>query len=359
MHTKISESNDNRKLFSSIFEYSPAAMAISRVSDGKIIDVNESFLFMFGASSYEEVLGKSVAELNIWMEPERRKEMFALMNEKKQVRNFEWVVRTLKGEIKWSSTSVNIIEVNNEPCILGVNIDITEQKKAEEQLLAVNKELEAFTYSVSHDLRSPLRAVSGYAQMLMEDYAPQLDENAQRLINIMKYNAAKMGILIDDLLSFSRLGRKELLMREIDMNELVRGTLSEVNKSLPNCADISISKLHSIKADFGLMYQVMFNLISNAIKYSSRKEKPEIEIYSWQKENEIVFSVKDNGAGFDMQYVQKLCGVFQRLHSEEEFEGTGVGLAIVQRIIHKHGGKVWAEGKVSEGATFHFSLTKI
>ena len=225
------------------------------------------------------------------------------------------------------------------------------------QLEAVNRELEAFTYSVSHDLRAPLRAINGYAEILNEDYGSQLDEEGKRIMVNINYNATKMGTLIDDLLTFSRLGRKQIQKTEVDMNELTKDVLIEMNKFIPHNAEIKIGKLHNLKADYGLLHQVLFNLISNAIKYSSKKKNPVVEISSQEKNGEIIFSVKDNGAGFNMKYLDKLFGVFQRLHSQEEFDGIGVGLAIVQRIITKHEGRIWAEGKVNEGATFNFSLT--
>lgn len=234
--------------------------------------------------------------------------------------------------------------------------DITARKAAEDQLLSVNKELEAFSYSVSHDLRAPLRAVNGYAQMLNEDFGTKLDEEGKRIIENISYNAAKMGTLIDDLLTFSRLGRKDVQKSLIDMNELTEGVLIEMDKADSHSAKINIGKLHTVQADYGLLNQVMFNLISNAVKYSSKKKEPVVEIFSEEKNGEIIFSVKDNGAGFNMKYYDKLFGVFQRLHSQEEFEGTGVGLAIVQRIIAKHEGRIWAEGKVNEGATFNFAI---
>lgn len=241
---------------------------------------------------------------------------------------------------------------------MTIRSDITARKKAEDKLLAVNKELEAFSYSVSHDLRAPLRAINGYAEILNEDYGTKLDDEGKRIIEIISDNATRMGILIDELLSFSRLGRKEIQMTEINMNKLVEEVMVELNKSMTHHAKIKIGKLHEAKADYGLLRQVMFNLISNAVKYSSKKKIPIVEISSEEKKNEIIFSVKDNGAGFDMQYADKLYGVFQRLHSQDEFEGTGVGLAIVQRIISRHKGRSWAEGKVNEGAVFYFSIMK-
>ena len=226
------------------------------------------------------------------------------------------------------------------------------------QLESSNKELEAFTYSVSHDLRAPLRAVNGFAQILSEDYSPELDDNGRRVIQTIKENALKMGTLIDDLLEFSRLGRKEIVKRETDMNALANSVIHDINGLVKHIAQISIAELHMARGDSGLLHQVMFNLISNAIKYSAKKEDPIVEVFSSEQNSETIFSVRDNGVGFDMKYANRLFGVFQRLHSPEEFEGTGVGLAIVQRVITKHGGRVWAEAAVNEGATFSFSIPK-
>jgi PAS domain S-box-containing protein len=243
--------------------------------------------------------------------------------------------------------------------LLGISEDITEQKKQEEAIMQLNKELEAFSYSVSHDLRAPLRAVNGYATMLEEDYGKSMDDEGRRLLSVIRYNAEKMGRLIDDLLAFSRLGRKELDKSEEDMNQLVEGVLIELGKSFEHHAEIKVGKLDKVKVDYGLMHQVMLNLISNAVKYSSKKEKPLVEITSERKNGEVVFCVKDNGVGFDMMYVDKLFGVFQRLHAMDEFEGTGVGLAIVQRIISRHGGRVWAEAEIDKGASFFIALPAI
>lgn len=223
-------------------------------------------------------------------------------------------------------------------------------------LESINKDLESFSYSVSHDLRAPLRAVNGYARILEEDYKKVLDEEGQRLLGVVQANAEKMGVLIDDLLAFSRLGRKEIQRTHLDMEQLVNGTILELNKIHPLKAEINIGRLHSVQADYLLMNQVFISLISNGIKFSSKKEKPVITISSEEKDNEVIFSVKDNGTGFDMRYYDKLFQVFQRLHSNEDFEGTGVGLAITKRIVNKHGGKVWAESKQGEGSVFYFSL---
>ncbi|HVV55315.1 MAG TPA: ATP-binding protein, partial [Mucilaginibacter sp.] len=218
------------------------------------------------------------------------------------------------------------------------------RREAELRIQAANKELEAFSYTVSHDLRAPLRAIQGYTQMLKEDYESTIDDEGKRIIEVVRYNTTKMGMLIDDLLAFARLGRRDIQKTVVDMNELTSDVIAELNKSMEHRAQITISELHPAYGDHNLLRQVMQNLVANALKYSSKKENPAVWITSEEKNHEIIFSVKDNGAGFDMRFADKLFGVFQRLHAQEEFDGTGIGLAIVSRIITKHGGKVWAEG---------------
>lgn len=249
-----------------------------------------------------------------------------------------------------------------EPKDLQVGIlfnDITERKQAEEQLLSLNKELEAFSYSVAHDLRAPLRSVNGYSQILSQEYENVLDKEGVRIIENIRRNSLKMERLIEDLLAFSRLGRKEMHMRKIDMNILTQDVLVEIDRSIIHKAQIITDHLHNVMGDYNLLFQVMFNLISNAIKYSAKKESPVVQISSSEKNGQLIFSTMDNGAGFDMKYANKLFGVFQRLHKDVDFEGTGIGLAIVDRVITRHGGKIWAEGKVDEGAIFHFSLPSV
>ena len=247
----------------------------------------------------------------------------------------------------------------------GIIRDITEAKRAAEQkvhlmasLEATNKELESFSYSVSHDLRSPLRAVDGYARIVEEDYAEKLDDEGRRLLKVIRDNSGTMGELIDDLLEFSRLGRKPLSTAAIDMTRLVEEVLDELRMSGERPPGLMIGALPPARGDATLVKQAWANLLGNAIKFSSKREQPVIEVSGHESGTESVYCVKDNGAGFDMQYYNKLFGVFQRLHSADEFAGTGVGLAIVQRVVTRHGGRVWAEGKVGEGAAFYFSLPK-
>lgn len=228
------------------------------------------------------------------------------------------------------------------------------------ELQVANKELEAFSYSVSHDLRAPLRSIHGYMKIFSEEYLDQLDNEGRRLINIILSNGARMGQLIDDLLSFSQLGRKDLRKGRVQMKSLVNDVWTEQLESEQG-RNIKFI-LHDIPpaiADAVTMRQVWANLLSNACKYTMNREEAIIEVGSYLQDKTVVYYIRDNGAGFEMKYYNKLFGVFQRLHSEEEFSGTGVGLAIVERIISKHGGSVWAESKVNEGTTFFFTLDKV
>lgn len=223
------------------------------------------------------------------------------------------------------------------------------------QLQAANNELEAFSYSVSHDLRSPLRAINGYSKILSEDFAHQLDEEGLGYLNSINKNSAKMGELIDDLLAFSRLGRMEMNTSDINMTALVNAVQEEEIHGFDG-VKVIVHQLPQVSGSIAMIRQVWRNLISNALKFSKFSVKPEIEIGSEIKDGQIVYFIKDNGAGFDMDYYDKLFGVFQRLHSQAEFNGTGIGLAIVQRIIHRHNGRIWATSKVNEGSVFYFSL---
>jgi hypothetical protein len=226
------------------------------------------------------------------------------------------------------------------------------------QLEAANKELEAFSYSVSHDLRAPLRAVDGYTHILLEDFAPHLDAEGKRVCGVISESARAMGRLIDDLLSFSRVGRASLQLSTIDMTTMARSIFHEATTPEEReRIDFRVGTLPMVFGDPKLMRQVWMNLLANGVKFSAKKAQPVIEVGAEERENEILYFVRDNGAGFDMQYADKLFGVFQRLHSTKEFEGTGVGLAIAQRIILRHGGRIWAEGEPGIGATFYFTLS--
>lgn len=225
------------------------------------------------------------------------------------------------------------------------------------QLEAANQELEAFACSVSHDLRAPLRAVDGFARILEDEHAAQLDDQGRRVLGVVRSETHRMGRLINDLLDFSRLGKHEMRLADADMTSLVREQFEQVKDRVADRqVDFRLGELPTSRADPALLRQVWFNLLDNALKYTRHRRRVEIRIDGSRQGSEVVYSIRDNGAGFDMQYAGKLFCAFQRLHAAEEFEGTGVGLALVKRIIRRHGGRVWAEAQVERGATFYFTL---
>jgi len=239
--------------------------------------------------------------------------------------------------------------------------DVNDIKKQLEisnlKLLSSNKELEAFSYSVSHDLKSPLRAIIGFSQILNEDYASKLDSESRRYIGIIKDNAENMGILINDLLEFSRMGRKELHKTEVDMYSIGQRVKSELMIGIKDRdLTINIMKMPMVNADEKLIYHVILNLLSNAVKYTGKVKKAVVEFGCTSSKNKNVFYVKDNGIGFDMKYAEKIFDVFQRLQSVEEFPGTGIGLSIVKRIIQKHEGEIRVESEINKGTTFFFTI---
>jgi light-regulated signal transduction histidine kinase (bacteriophytochrome) len=277
----------------------------------------------------------------------------------------------------FSKEEVRLIEDMISEIAYGIEFieHVSEREKAEErvrtlnaeleervmlrtaQLDAANKELEAFSYSVSHDLKAPLRAIEGFSKIVVEENAETLDQETRRLLNLVRDNARRMGNLIDDLLSFSRAGRHALSIQRIGMESLVDSVWQElVSREPGRTFEFAVEQLPDAEGDQPLIRQVWANLISNAIKFTSPRDVGIISVGSRAGNESVVYFVKDNGVGFDMQYADKLFGVFQRLHSQGEFQGTGVGLALVHRIIQRHGGKVWAEGAVDGGATFFFSL---
>jgi PAS domain S-box-containing protein len=361
---ELQEKNIALEKYALLINNSADLICIINVHTLRFEEVNRSVNESLGYAE-EELRGSLFVD---YLLEDDRPAVTQLRNDQREYFSFEARMFTKNKELRWYSWNI----VHKYGFWFANGRDMTRQRKADEeirqlnielqnkvaQLELTNKELESFSYSVSHDLRAPLRSINGYAQIIQDDFGPQFGEEGQRLFGIIQTNAKKMGKLIDDLLAFARMGRKDVLHLTVDMNKLVAPIVADIVQTSRSQAQINIQPLLPAHADPVLLSQVYINLISNAVKYSSKKEKSQIEIGSYEKDNLNVYFVQDNGAGFDMNYVQKLFGVFQRLHTNEEFEGTGVGLAIVQRIIVKHGGRVWAEGKPGEGATFFFSLPK-
>ncbi len=343
-------------------------------ADGKITDVNKAVELITGVTR-EELIGSNFS--NYFTEPDRANEGYQTVFRDGFVQDFALELKHRDGHKTPVIYNASIYkdEKGNVAGVFAAARNITALKQAEEEIKKLNdelelkilhrtsqletavRELEAFSYSVSHDLRAPLRALDGFAKILLEDYSSKLDDEGKRLLNIIIINSKKMGMLIDDLLSFSRLNQQVVNKSKIDMEIMARSIFSElVQEGEKGNIEFYVQNIPDALGDSSMMRQVWRNLIGNALKFSSQKEHQIIEIGSCPGENENIYFIKDNGVGFDMQYVHKLFGVFQRLHKATEFEGTGVGLAIVQRIIHRHGGRVWAEGKINEGATFFFAL---
>jgi PAS domain S-box-containing protein len=291
----------------------------------------------------------------------------------------EFPIRAANGDFGWFLTRVVPVKDAAGHVVrwFGTNTDLSQQRETAEKILdlnvkleqrvaertaeleAANKELEAFSYSVSHDLRSPLRAIDGFSQAVVDECAHLLPERGQKDLQRIRAAAQRMGRLIDDLLAFSKLSRATFKKQQVHTSKLVRHVQEDLTRRSEHpTAEIRIGDLPDCHGDSALLHQVWVNLLSNALKYSSKIAKPLIEIGADEEQDETIYHVRDNGAGFDMRYAEKLFGVFQRLHRVDEFEGTGVGLAIVQRIVLRHGGRVWAEAKPNAGATFHFSLPK-
>jgi len=352
--------------------------AIVAITDpqGRITFVNDKFCAI---SKYarEELLGQDHRIINSGYHPkEFIRELWETIG-RGRVWHGEIKNQAKDGTFYWVDTTiVPFLDDKGRPRqYVAIRADITERKAAEEtvrllnadlerrveertaQYEAANRELEAFSYSVSHDLRAPLRAIDGFSQAVLEDYAPLLPEDGRRNLETIRQSAQRMGDLIDDLLTFARLGRQELSKRPINMGELVQRALGDLEfATRDRPVEIRVGDLPECSGDLALLKQVWMNLLSNALKYTRKREAAEVEVGCRARTGEQVYFVRDNGTGFDMRYAGKLFGVFQRLHRAEDYEGTGVGLAIVQRIVHRHGGRVWAEAAVNRGATFFFTL---
>jgi len=337
--------------------------------DLRVVKVSRSFYEFFKVKP-EETVGQPIYDLGNkqWDIPKLRELLETILPQKASFDNYE--VEHDFATIGKRTMLLNARQIQQalgkERIILLAIEDITERKEIEaglektrKELELANKELEAFSYSVSHDLRAPLRHVSGYVELLTKHFKSELSEKGVHYLDSIADSAHQMGKLIDTLLQFSKTGRVEMQRTQLDMNEIVKDSVESVRKDSPDrTIDWIVGKLPSIFGDDATLRLVWINLLSNAVKFTRTRENASIEIGAKDEAKEVIFFIKDNGVGFDMKYAQKLFGVFQRLHPTEEFEGTGIGLANVNRIVIRHGGRMWAEAELNKGATFYFSIPK-
>lgn len=356
--TNITEIKKQSNLIHDLYDHAPSGY-YSLDANGTFINANKTTLQWLGYKK-EELIGKQFKDILPADSLRDFENTYPVFKEKGTLTDKEFTYVRKDGSLMPVLLNASAEKDNNSNFLYSRStiFDITERKKLEEELKQVNKELESFTYSISHDLRAPLRIMNGYAGIITDEYSDKLDEDAKRMLNNIIQNANRMGQLIDDLLNFSRLGRKELVMHVTDMKTLVKEIINEQLKLVPaEKYQIRVGELGQVYCDSSLVRQVWQNLVSNAFKYTRHQAEPVIEINCEVREKENIYSIKDNGAGFDMNYYDKLFAVFQRLHKVTEYEGTGVGLALVQKIVHKHGGKIWAESEINKGASFYFSIS--
>jgi len=326
--------------------------------DGLLLAINSAWTAVLGYA-VEELIGHNCVEFILGEDhPSTREALVAA--ETGPISNYENRYRHKDGGFRW----ISWVAASEGNRIYASGRHITAEKTAAAELLAKaaeleasNRELESFTYTVSHDLRAPLRAIDGFGMMLEEDHGSRLDDEGRRLLSVMRDNSRRMGVLIDDLLALSRLSFTALKTADVNVEMLVRELIDELAPTDgPPCVEFDVGCLAPCFGDRGLLRQVWINLLSNAVKYSSTVAHPRVEIRSQSAPAETIYSIRDNGVGFDMKYADKLFAVFQRLHAADQFAGTGVGLAIVHRIVTRHGGRVWANGELTRGAEFSFAL---
>jgi PAS domain S-box-containing protein len=362
--------------YRTLVEISPDAFFVQ--SEDKIVFINSAGVKMFGARRPEQLIGRLIREIihpECWKKVQQRLER---MHEEGRPLPFteQKILRMDGGTVDVELAAAPLMFEGKKAAQLIAH-DITDRKQAREEIIrlnvnlekrveertaeleAANKELEAFSYSVSHDLRAPLRHIEGFVEIMLSSKTGSQEEDSARHLHTIAGSAKQMGRLIDDLLMFSRTARAELTKTRLQLRDLVRAVIRDLSMEAENREiEWVIADLPAVDADLALLRQVLFNLVNNALKYTRKRKPARIEIGCAPSEIEQIIFVRDNGVGFDARYAHKLFGVFQRLHRATDFEGTGIGLANVRRIIHRHGGRTWAEGEVDQGATFYFSLPK-
>ncbi|TLD41440.1 MAG: Sensory box histidine kinase [Candidatus Jettenia ecosi] len=369
--TERKQMEEGLRKLSNAVEQNPCSIIITNTG-GKIEYVNSKFVQLTGYT-FDEVVGKNPRILKSGKTPIEVYEQLWSVITSGNVWHGEFVNKKKNGELYWESASVSPIKKADGTIahFVAIKEDVTEQKRFENelrkqrdqleyltaQLTAANKELEAFCYSVSHDLRAPLRGIDGFSKALMEDYADTLDEQGKNYLHRIRTASQRMGQLINDLLNLSRITRSEMRRKEVDLSAMVKTLALELREKQPERrVEFIVADELIANGDPQLLRIAMENLLNNAWKFTKTCMHAKIEFGFTRRNGSLVYFIRDNGAGFDMAYIDKLFAAFQRLHSSSEFEGTGIGLATVQRIIQRHGGKIWAEGEVNKGATFYFTL---
>jgi len=365
---------ESSERFAKVFAASPVAISISRLSDGHYLEVNDAFVEQFGYDR-ADLIGHNSVEVGLWPSAAERDRWVEAIRREGKLKNYETRLRSKSGEEHTVLVAVEQIELGDEQCIVGLVHDITDRLRAEQEirrlnaslerrveertaeLTAANRELESFAYSISHDLRAPLRSIDGFSHLLAEEYAPVLDAAGRSHLERVRKAAQRMGTLIDDILELSRVTRQSMHRSTVDLSRLAREVMDELIHAWPDRKiELDLSDGLTAQGDPQLLRVLMQNLLENAWKYTGRQATARIRVGKETHGAEEVIFVADNGVGFDMAYADRLFVPFQRLHKPEDFEGTGIGLATVARIVHRHGGKVWAESAAGQGTTLRFTL---
>jgi PAS domain S-box-containing protein len=361
----------SEELFAKAFNASHAGIAITRLRDGKILDVNQTFVANMGYG-LAELIGHTAGELGLFAEGAMLEHVQHRLRADGSIHSIEIALRRKDGKLRELLASFELIDVGGELCVLSLGVDISDRKRTEYEiqrlnealreraalLEATNRELQMFSYSVSHDLSAPLRAIDGFSQVLLSEYAHRLDAQGMLYLQRIHAGAHQMAALIEGLLSLSRLTNSDIRREPVVLSTLARSIMAELTQREPKRrVEFACDEDLRAQGDARLLQAVLENLLGNAWKFTSKREVGQIKFgRQTQSDGVAAFVVRDNGAGFDMTQAHRLFGAFQRLHTQQEFPGTGIGLAVVQRIIHRHGGRVWAEGAVGQGASFYFTL---